>query len=499
MRGSCLFKVGIFLLVNLIEIQGTNMCTDKRASGILSNILGIGTSDSKATDIFQCCTQAQDCPVVKDDISIGTLGSRVTVIGLDSELQRNFVNRLCPVGWKSCEYDQNQLDANPQIENTCTTPKDLNEFATCQQGCAETFSKKEETENLLDQLLGTKSDKKSDKKSDSHLDIDYNDPDQYTDYGDVDISALGKRTDSIQGSGSFEDLDKRCGTRSFSLTALPDNQAVMGEFPWACSVFTRGQDEKYIGGCVIVPNNRDNSVDEPTYKIVTAASKLEKVGANEQLKVRIRFTKLNEGNFEDDYNVAQFIPHPKFDKKRLSDNIAIMFLTTPLDLIREDGINAACLPACNNMFDHTFVNQTGVRCWSAGFGAKEKGGKETFILTKTDIPIFPDRAKCETEITKALREVTKRPRMRPTELTPGELCAGGESGKDTCSGDGGSPLVCQAVSGRWHVVGLVSWGIGCGVAGRPAIYTNVFHYLDFIYEFKQNGNGDWLADLSKFN
>jgi len=488
MRGSCLFKVGIFLIVNLIEIQGESLCTDKRASGLLSNILGIGTSDSKATDIFQCCTQAQDCPVVKDDVSIGTLGSRVTVIGLDSELQRNFVNRLCPVGWKSCEYDQNQLDANPQIENTCTTLKDLNEFAECQQGCAET---------------GISS--KSHKKSDSNPDTDHPDPDtghpdpaQYSDpedYDDVDISALGKRTDSIKGS--FEDLDKQCGTRSFSLTALPDNQAVMGEFPWACSVFT--QNEKYIGGCVIVPNNRDNSVDEPTYKIVTAASKLEKVGGGDTLKVRIRFTKLNEGNFENDYNVSQFIPHPKFDKKRLSDNIAIMFLTTPLDLIREDGINAACLPACNNMFDHAFVNQTGVRCWSAGFGAKEKGGKETFILTKTDIPIFPNRAKCETEITKALRELTKRPRMRPTELTPGELCAGGEPGKDTCSGDGGSPLVCQAVSGRWHVVGLVSWGIGCGVAGRPAIYTNVFHYLDFIYGFKQNGNGDWLPPRTKFN
>jgi hypothetical protein len=36
-----------------------------------------------------------------------------------------------------------------------------------------------------------------------------------------------------------------------------------------------------------------------------------------------------------------------------------MFLEKPLDLIREDGINAACLPSCNNMFDHTFVNHTG--------------------------------------------------------------------------------------------------------------------------------------------
>ena len=79
------------------------------------------------------------------------------------------------------------------------------------------------------------------------------------------------------------------------------------------------------------------------------------------------------------------------------------------------------------------------------------------------------------------------------------MCAGGEPGKDTCSGDGGSPLVCQAVSGRWHVVGLVSWGIGCGVAGRPAIDTNVFQYLDFIYEDKQNRNGDWIGNWNKFN
>ena len=54
------------------------------------------------------------------------------------EFQRNFVNRLCPVGWQSCEYDQNQVDADPSIENTCTPPEELNEFATCQQGCAET-------------------------------------------------------------------------------------------------------------------------------------------------------------------------------------------------------------------------------------------------------------------------------------------------------------------------------------------------------------------------
>ena len=35
------------------------------------------------------------------------------------------------------------------------------------------------------------------------------------------------------------------------------------------------------------------------------------------------------------------------------------------------------------------------------FGDKDKSRQETFILTTTDTPIFPDGAKCETEITKA--------------------------------------------------------------------------------------------------
>ena len=100
---------------------------------------------------------------------------------------------------------------------------------------------------------------------------------------------MGERSDSILGSS--DDLQKRCGTRSFKETALPNNQAAMGEFPWACSVFTRGRKEKYVGGCVIFPNTRDNSVSQPTYKI----------GAKYLVFVSSRFLKTRELSF------AQFV------------------------------------------------------------------------------------------------------------------------------------------------------------------------------------------------
>ena len=60
------------------------------------------------------------------------------------------------------------------------------------------------------------------------------------------------------------------------------------------------------------------------------------------------------------------------------------------------------------------------------------------------------------------------------------MCAGGEEGLDACEGDGGAPLVCEGASGRWYVVGLVSWGEGCGTPGVPSVYARVSYFSDFI-------------------
>ena len=58
-------------------------------------------------------------------------------------------------------------------------------------------------------------------------------------------------------------------------------------------------------------------------------------------------------------------------------------------------------------------------------------------------------------------------------------------GKDSCQGDSGGPALYREVLGDpWYAVGIVSTGIEYGgtrcTGTRPAIYTRVSGYLDWI-------------------
>lgn len=59
-----------------------------------------------------------------------------------------------------------------------------------------------------------------------------------------------------------------------------------------------------------------------------------------------------------------------------------------------------------------------------------------------------------------------------------ELCAGNEAG-DSCAGDSGGPLLIWDDAYGYMVIGLVSWGKGCG-SNLPGVYVRVSAYKDWI-------------------
>jgi hypothetical protein len=61
----------------------------------------------------------------------------------------------------------------------------------------------------------------------------------------------------------------------------------------------------------------------------------------------------------------------------------------------------------------------------------------------------------------------------------GQVCAVGANGADSCQGDSGGPLIYYGRRGP-RLVGIVSFGPGCGIENTPGAYTDVAYYRAWI-------------------
>jgi len=306
----------------------------------------------------------------------------------------------------------------------------------------------------------------------------------------VDISAFSRtciqpevpRVDWRQGcrENNFPNNNRiQCGRRRFRPASnLEHGQASQGEFPFTCLLLNQNYD--YIGTCALIPSGSHNDNNRGRVKVITAAHRLKALQEYDELIVRVGEYDAS-GNSEvqehQEYTVERILKHPEMSTKRLSNDLAILYTVEPIVLNTQ--VNTACLPSCHDQFSYRFNNGTGTRCWVAGWGKDRDNGQFQFIQRKVDVPLVDDNT-CERGLKIALNN--NKPGQNQGNafrLHSSEICAGGEPGKDACQGDGGSPLVCQAQSGRWTVVGLVAWGIGCATH-TPGVYAKISHFQNWI-------------------
>lgn len=166
-----------------------------------------------------------------------------------------------------------------------------------------------------------------------------------------------------------------------------------------------------------------------------------------------------------DMKVKEVVVHPRFHPGSLWYDIALLFLTEPVTLA--DNVGTVCVPAMKMVLESN--------CIASGWGKDAfKTGRYSSILKKVELPLVP-RPAC----VKSLR-TTRLGKF--FNLHKSFICAGGEASKDTCEGDGGSPLVC-GVPGQEHryaQVGMVAWGMGCGESDIPGVYVNVAMFRGWI-------------------
>ena len=153
-------------------------------------------------------------------------------------------------------------------------------------------------------------------------------------------------------------------------------------------------------------------------------------------------------------SVARALRHEGFDKPPKTNDLALLELSEEVDI---KVYTPVCLPkpdsSPDSYFDHRGTTNFGLDDYSD-------------TLQEVHVPIVTNSF-CSANTGLALHG--------------GQICAGGEKGKDACQGDSGGPLTVSQKPHHHHVlVGITSYGLDCGKEWNLRLYTKISFYRDWI-------------------
>lgn len=158
----------------------------------------------------------------------------------------------------------------------------------------------------------------------------------------------------------------------------------------------------------------------------------------------------------------------------------------------EDNVNTICLPPFSTIRAQEYNQEN---CVAMGWGKHRFGDQGIYQKSLKQVKMdIVDNDKCQSQL-----RATDRLSDSWT-LHSSFLCAGGEEGKDLCTGDGGGSLVCPMLRhpNRYVIAGVVAFGIKCGLKDVPGGYAAVSDGLCFIHYATKCQHGSDYQDYYNY-
>ncbi|XP_037929103.1 serine protease grass-like [Teleopsis dalmanni] len=166
----------------------------------------------------------------------------------------------------------------------------------------------------------------------------------------------------------------------------------------------------------------------------------------------------------ENYGIEKITAHPDYDSNTYLNDLAIITLD------RTVNFNKHIKPICLPITPSSLVIARDQEYFIAGWGTTENGTTSPIPL-KAKVP-HRDNDYCTQT-------------YRGLEIARQQICVGGGSNIETCTGDSGGPLFFTATyrgtTSRYVQYGVVSLGGGgCGRVTYPGIYTNLKEFIPWI-------------------
>ncbi|KAM4749474.1 tissue-type plasminogen activator isoform 2-T2 [Rhinophrynus dorsalis] len=254
-----------------------------------------------------------------------------------------------------------------------------------------------------------------------------------------------------------------CGTRRPPLAQfkiLGGQGAQITSHPWQAAIFLLSRNmvgEHFLCGGTLI---------DRCWVMSAAHCFAESISSNRLRVVLGRTFRAVPGAEEQKFSVERLYIHPKFDSNTFDNDIALLKLHSVSGscAVETERTRPVCIP------DSGLTLPDWTECEMSGYGKHEEFSPfYSEQLKEGHVRLYPDRL-CTPE------------RLANETVTPNMLCAGDTRNlDDACKGDSGGPLVCSHEN-RMHVLGIISWGIGCGKKDTPGVYTRVTRYVNWIQE-----------------